>query len=246
MIFNISWDKGRWAMASPLTSLIPPLAEISALWNTLAAVSTLCCRCQRSTWQIHQWNHCKAYVYPGEALNKRIIQVSCSWGTTCTEGRQSSFSVNKQWSSWCFTIFNLWINTEEINLAFWHTLSMLPLEVVLLDFSWRPWDGSPKGSALKMNPSSPDVIWDWVRSLGCWTTVIHSSATSVIQEVLCTQFEEDLEITLFPISPISFHQWQLLQNQEKTYPTILLFHVAEGPLFHKPRTCWALAACDAV
>lgn len=47
------------------------------------------------------------------------------------------------------------------------------------------------------------------------------------------------------MSLVSPHQWQLFQ-QQKTYPTVLLFHVTQGPLLHKARACWALTACDAV
>lgn len=75
--------------------------------------------------------------------------------------------------------------------------------------------------------------------------LIHSSETLVIQKIPRTQFCGSFENHTVPNVPHQPHQWHRLQHQ-KMHPTILLFHITQGPLLHKARACWTLAARDAV
>lgn len=92
----------------------------------------------------------------------------------------------------------------------------------------------------KFIPSN--LEWEWAEGSGmlnCHAPQLNKFLSS--KKYFAHSFEGDLENTPSLMPLIS-----LFQNQEKTYPTILLFHVTQGSLFHKPRTCGALAARDAV
>lgn len=96
-----------------------------------------------------------------------------------------------------------------------------------------------------MHPFYPGMGMGW----GFWDVELQWSTAQQLRsskKYFARSFEGDLENTPSLMPLIILYQWELFQNQENTYPTVLLFHVAQGPLFHKAGACGALAARDAV